>query len=783
MTDLNQAIHAIKSGNRTTAINILRSILSQNSQHEQAWLYLAMAVDSKKKQIACLHNVLTINPHNKNAQQALLKLQPPSSLSTNSQSPKLPQEVIIHVKGKRLTREEAIEAVAFAQRYNRTVDLSHTNLSGIDLRQIEWSDAFLGGVNFQHADLYQANLRHCFIERANFQQANLVQADLTESNLKQCNLVQTNLQETCLNNANLTRADLTGAKLNQATLEWANLSQAILDEADLSGASLTNAIVEGASFKKIHYDSLTVWPDGMDLSTLPQAKPTTFKRVVSRQPSRTDINIAVNKPALKRKRTTTKIRAVAMHKPKPRPWLKYIMAVLSVVLVGIGFVVMGLVYIMMTNFGVEHSNLVYDQTVEDYTNEVDTWSFEGNKGDKVSIMMYSDSIDPYLTITDPSGIMIAHDSGTALKAHIADLVLTTPGRYTIFATKQDDSWFNWGRYNLQLTLNETLPPDHPDYPDGQIEYGQTIHSRVVIEDILPWRFEGQAGQAISIKMDSTSFSPKIALYSPAEELLAESYSSYNSHESILADYLLITSGTYIIMPQSGDYSQGAYELTLTLNEQHNLADWQNRNQQLRYGQPVEGQVMSDLPDVWEFRATMGDRITLQVESDTLNFNVSLIAPTGEPVTIDNQRRSNPKLFEDDYFLPNSGLYTLNIERTDTSYGDYHLHLILKESFDVRLIAYGEAFQHTLQSIDKGGLWMFQGQVGDIISVRLNSDAFDPFLQIFGANGKKLIDDNNSGGGRNAKIAHYKLPYNGAYIVFVRTVNRKFGPYELYLDQE
>jgi len=62
-----------------------------------------------------------------------------------------------------------------------------------------------------------------------------------------------------LSDAMLSEANLRGADLSNANLVGADLSEANLCGADLQGADLTGADLTGARF-----DSLTLWPEGLD---------------------------------------------------------------------------------------------------------------------------------------------------------------------------------------------------------------------------------------------------------------------------------------------------------------------------------------------------------------------------------------------------------------------------------------------------------------------------------------------------------------------------------------
>lgn len=68
------AIEYIKSNKSEKARTLLQSIIHENSDYEDAWLWMSVAVDNLDQSIVCLDNVLRINPNNWQAAGALHRL-------------------------------------------------------------------------------------------------------------------------------------------------------------------------------------------------------------------------------------------------------------------------------------------------------------------------------------------------------------------------------------------------------------------------------------------------------------------------------------------------------------------------------------------------------------------------------------------------------------------------------------------------------------------------------------------------------------------------------------
>ncbi len=65
------------------------------------------------------------------------------------------------------------------------------------------------------------------------------------------------------------------------------------------------------------------------------------------------------------------------------------------------------------------------------------------------------------------------------------------------------------------------------------------------------------------------------------------------------------------------------------------------------------------------------------------------------------------------------------------------------------------------------LYRFQGQAGQRIVLEMASRDLDPFLILFGPNGRPLVQDDDSGGRGNARIAG-TLPLSGTYILLANS---------------
>ncbi len=68
------AIDLVKADRRTEALPLLRELIREDGNFEDAWLWMSVAVDEMDQSIICLDNVLRINPDNLQASTALYHL-------------------------------------------------------------------------------------------------------------------------------------------------------------------------------------------------------------------------------------------------------------------------------------------------------------------------------------------------------------------------------------------------------------------------------------------------------------------------------------------------------------------------------------------------------------------------------------------------------------------------------------------------------------------------------------------------------------------------------------
>lgn len=140
--------------------------------------------------------------------------------------------------------------------------LQNSNLSGADLRSINFCKgcldrANLSGTKLNKAFLWRARFTQANLSAANLSGSDLQEASFTSANLREANLSSTYLCETCFACADLSGANFTNAKIKG----YVNFSKANLTQVDFTGASVEVSWDE-INFKNTYFKD-TIMPDGI----------------------------------------------------------------------------------------------------------------------------------------------------------------------------------------------------------------------------------------------------------------------------------------------------------------------------------------------------------------------------------------------------------------------------------------------------------------------------------------------------------------------------------------
>ncbi|HIK57275.1 MAG TPA: trypsin-like peptidase domain-containing protein [Synechococcales cyanobacterium M55_K2018_004] len=200
------------------------------------------------------------------------------------------------------------------------------------------------------------------------------------------------------------------------------------------------------------------------------------------------------------------------------------------------------------------------------------YTFVGRAGQQVTIEMISDEVDPYLLLLSPNGENLAQDDDSAGGKN-ARLTVQLPadGTYTILANTYGPR--EQGRYTLRLAAGGTTP-QRAGQRVGQ-QAGQVIlQQQGILDDSAPvlesdgsryreYTFNGQAGQQITISMESPDFDTYLILLDPQNRVVAQNDDIGPNNTNSSLSVRLPATGTYRVLANSYDRTgRGRFTLTV-----------------------------------------------------------------------------------------------------------------------------------------------------------------------------------------------------------------------------
>ncbi|WP_017719804.1 trypsin-like peptidase domain-containing protein [Kamptonema formosum] len=199
----------------------------------------------------------------------------------------------------------------------------------------------------------------------------------------------------------------------------------------------------------------------------------------------------------------------------------------------------------------------------------DIYTFEGRAGQRVTLEMTSQEIDPFLILLNPRGRDVAQDNDGG-GGNSARIVATLPatGKYTVIANSSQAG--ESGAYSLRAFAGSAAGAGIDPGPEGTMNV--TIQSvlgpgaSVLPSDGSLYRmtaFTGRAGQTVTITLESPDFDTYLVLLSPDGKVFKENNNSSNNTTDSAITATLPRSGVYRVIVNASDRDgRGRYTLTI-----------------------------------------------------------------------------------------------------------------------------------------------------------------------------------------------------------------------------
>jgi hypothetical protein len=217
-------------------------------------------------------------------------------------------------------------------------------------------------------------------------------------------------------------------------------------------------------------------------------------------------------------------------------------------------------------------------------------------------------------------------------------------------------------------------------------------------------------------------------------------------------------------------------------------DGEPRGEMIEFGDELQGSISARENHFWSFSGDSGDQITIRMRSSDFDTYLVLFGPDDRYVTCDDDSGGGLNSMIDRFVLPDSGIF--NIVAMPYWYdvgGDYTLELERTDSgrsfteIGGGSLEYGDTVHERLENWT-GDVWTFSGEAGDRVSIRMRSNDFDTYLELWGPDLKRLTHSDDDGEGTNSFIEIVTLPLSGTYNIVARGFSAgETGDYSLSLE--
>ena len=442
------------------------------------------------------------------------------------------------------------------------------------------------------------------------------------------------------------------------------------------------------------------------------------------------------------------------------------------------------------------------------------YSFDGLRGDviTISLTVKSGSLDPVLTLIDSGGEIVAlRDdaiaSGGERDLRLESIRIPKSDRYYLIAGRFGDRLGSTsGDYSLVI---ERIGVSSSS--GSALRYGDSVYN--TITDMNPqvyYSFRAQRGDVVSVRMlrATGDLDAALQVLNSRAEVVGENDDTPGSLDAAISGLIIQEDGTYVIVAsrfgQAAGRSRGAFVLTLEEGANSGLGNRVDFPLPVLPGTPVRDTISSTFPErFYSFEGRRDDIVTIRMSrvSGALDAFLVLLGTDRRELTSDDDSGGGQNALIRSYILPADGAYTVIATRYQRaqgeSIGDFQLDVQVEGSAfqgvppNAQRIGYGSSATGAISDTMPQVLYTFLGNQGDVISVAMNraDGDLDPRLTLLDREQRVLTSDDDSGGGQNARIESYTLPYSGVYYIqasrYTGEANsaRTRGAFSLVLTQQ
>jgi hypothetical protein len=421
----------------------------------------------------------------------------------------------------------------------------------------------------------------------------------------------------------------------------------------------------------------------------------------------------------------------------------------------------------------------------------DTYDFYGNAGDQVVIDLTSSEFDPFLILLSPSGNDTQNDDyeGSASQSRI-EHSLDESGEWTVVVTTYKAG--ETGSYEVKIS-SSGFGATSAAQTGGRTERGSLASGDAELtsgEYYDTYYVSGRAGEYIVIDLRSSQFDPYLILRAPSDEQFENDDHEGDATRSQVAMELPEDGQYQVIVTSYKPGEAGSYTVSIDKGGAVSAAGPRVERGTLSAGD--EELSSGEYADGYNFDGRPGQHVRLDVSSDDFDTYIMLVPPSEDQTENDDaEGLPGHSVIETD--LTEAGNYLVVV----TSYkvgetGSYELMMDFGEAGsttgrqrDVAAIDVGDRTSGRLeegdQQISTGeyfDVYVFEGSVGQGVSIELTSNDFDTYLQLQSPDGEKIDNDDYEGSASLSRI-DVTLREDGRYRVLTTSYRvGETGGYEL-----
>lgn len=422
------------------------------------------------------------------------------------------------------------------------------------------------------------------------------------------------------------------------------------------------------------------------------------------------------------------------------------------------------------------------------TQDRNVYYFDGLRGEVVSISVTATKgdLDPILTLIDANGRVIAQrdDGDGSRNVRIPALTIPQSFRYYVIVGR-----FGMGLGSTTGTFNLKIERIGVSGESGSaLRYGDSVINNIShMSPQVYYSFQAKQGDIIDVAMqrNSGNLDPYLQVVNSQANVIAESddMGGSGSLDAGVKGLVIDETGTYIIVAtrygEAAGTSTGRYILTVTEADNSGLGNAFETAVALTVNDTAEGEITDAyIQKYYTFEAKQDDLIGVQMTriSGSVDAFLAIADQNLQELVSDDDGGGGQNAKIDNFRIPADGKYYIIATRLDqqtgTTTGKYKLAFqSLGNAFDgvaqgTQRISYGTTITGRIDEITPEILFVFFGTKGDAITISLNrgDGDLDPTLYLLDSNQTVIKQDDDSGGGQNARMTRFVLPESGAYYI-------------------